>query len=371
MIKTIASLTACCAFVWAVSAGLFLLSCRFLGFSFAANADVGNVDQSFWLYLLSIGGAIRGQMHNTWLFMGAFGALGFASLLWVMAEKWQHGTKWNQRDIVRLAGFEAALALAAILYGLGTNGVLARRFAKSVTVTDVLSIGVAVAVPLILWSQWRRRELQASKISDEDAAPASKSDSSHSILGLEEYSSARLISRLPKPTKIIEAHPVYEPRAVDQPARWLEQALPRQQSTPTEKPFANEVAMLETTSNIVNIDAEPATPEPAAQERAANPTTTFREQLAALNASWQRIEEAGKEVEDWFLGQQKRVLAHLERRTGQIQDAHIDFSHDFIEQKIQRVDAEWSLIHRAVREMSHWLENSGAGEERSEATKAG
>jgi len=368
MIKTIASLAACCAFVWAVSAGLFLLICRSFGFSIFAVVGLRDIDQPFSLYFVAICNALRVEMHNTWLFLGAFGALCLAGLLWVMAEKWQQGTKWNQKEIIQIAGFEAAVGVSAILYGLGTNGVLARKFAKSVTVTDVLSIGVALAVPIILWSLWRPRKLQDSKPDVNDAAPGVDSSS---ILGLQEYSSARLIHRAPKPTKIIEANPAYMQRPASQPAKWLELALPQQQSEPADETAKNEVAVLETTSNIVNIDAEPATAESAAQERATIPAATFREQLAALNASWQRIEETGKEVEDWFLDQQKRLLAHLERRAGQLQDTPIDYSRDFIEQKIQRVDVEWSLIHRIVREMNYWLESSGSAEGLSEATQAG
>jgi len=368
MIKTIVSLAACCAFVWAVSAGLFLLICRSFGFSIFAGVGLRDIDQPFSLYFVAICNALRVEMHNTWLFLGAFGALCLAGLLWVMAEKWQQGTKWNQKEIIQIAGFEAALGVSAILYGLGTNGVLARKFAKSVTVTDVLSIGVALAVPVILWSLWRPRKSQASKPDVNDAASALASSS---ILGLQEYSSARLIHRVPKPTKIIEANAGYVPRPTSQPAKWLEQAFPQQQSEPADETAKNEVAILETTGNIVHIDAEPATAESAAQERATIPVATFREQLTALNASWQRIEETGKEVEDWFLDQQKRLLAHLERRAGQLQDTPIDYSRDFIEQKIQRVDAEWSLIHRIVREMNYWLESSGSSEGLSEATKAG
>ena len=368
MMKTIVSLAACCAFVWAVSAGLFLLFCRSFGFSIFADVGLRDIDQPFSLYFVAICNALRVEMHNTWLFLGAFGALCLAGLLWVMAEKWQQGTKWNQKEIIQIAGFEAALGASAILYGLGTNGVLARKFAKSVTVTDVLSIGVALAVPVILWSLWRQRESQASK---PDVNDATSGVASSSILGLQEYSSARLIHRVPKPTKIIEANAGYVPRPANQPAKWLEQALPQQQSEPADETAKNEVAVLETTSNIVNIDAEPTIAESAAQERATTPAAPFREQLAALNASWQRIEETGKEVEDWFLDQQKRLLAHLERRAGQLQDTPIDYSRDFIEQKIQRVDVEWSLIHRIVREMNYWLESSGSAEGLSEATKAG
>lgn len=81
----------------------------------------------------------------------------------------------------------------------------------------------------------------------------------------------------------------------------------------------------------------------------------FREQLAALNASWHRIETAGKEVEEWFHRQQDRVLAHIERHATGTEDS-IELSRDYLEQRIQHVDAEWFRIHKAVREMNRWLD---------------
>ena len=373
MIKTITSLAACCAFVWAVGAGLFLLICYFFGFSFAAGQDIHNIDQSFSLYLVSIFSALRVQMHNTWLFLGAFGALGVGGLLWVIAEKWQHGTKWDAKEIARIAGFEALLGLGAIFYGLGTNGVLAKKFARSVTVTDVLSIGVAIAVPIFLWSQWRKGKSKSGRNGVADSA--SDFNSSRSILGLQRISSPALIDQTVHPTKIIEANARVMLRPITQPAEWLERTLyPGNESKnepARDTAVKNEAAIMETTSNIVNIDAEPGPSESTAQTRTVIPAATFRSLLADMNASWQRIEDTGKEVEEWFQSQQKRVLAHLERHAGAVQDARLDLSRDFIEQKIQLVDAEWIFIHQVVREMNQWLEGSSAAQELSEATKVG
>ena len=114
---------------------------------------------------------------------------------------------------------------------------------------------------------------------------------------------------------------------------------------------------------------QPATRQPPAQERANVPSVTFREQLFALNNSWQRIESTGKEVEDWFQRQQRLVMAHMERPTGKGPDSHMDLSHDFLEQRMNRVDAEWAAIRQTVREIHRWLENGSAEREVPQETK--
>lgn len=106
--------------------------------------------------------------------------------------------------------------------------------------------------------------------------------------------------------------------------------------------------------------------QPPAPERSSVPASGFREQLIALNVSWQRIEESGKELEDWFQRQHRRVFAHLERPSARSQDTHMEVSRDFLEQRMDRVDAEWAAIHRTVRDMYRWLENGHASVERAE-----
>jgi hypothetical protein len=114
---------------------------------------------------------------------------------------------------------------------------------------------------------------------------------------------------------------------------------------------------------------QPATGQPPAQERANIPAATFREQLFALNNSWQRIESTSKEVEDWFQRQQKRVMAHMERPVGKSYDNHVDLSRDFLEQRMDRVDAEWAAIHQTVRDLYRWLENGNSEREVPQETK--
>lgn len=368
MVKRIASLVACCAFLWAVSAGLFLAFCRFSGIAFSVEPDVRSADQPFPLYLLSAGSALRAQMHNTWLFLAAFAALGVASLLWVMAEKWQLGSKWNKSEAYWMAWFAVSLSSTAILYGLGTNGALARKFARSVTITDVLSVGLALAVPVLLWSRWHRHPPEAED-DQETGKRHSGFVSTRTMLGLnEDQSPGRLIDRTPAPVAVAELKPLTDVLAgpVKQPTEWMERNL-HEQSGPVAI-SRKETSMMET---MHIVDPKTETPVPISIDQAAHatPIASFRDQLTALNAGWQRIEETGKQVEEWFRWQQERMVAHLQRNTeAKVHGSPFDFSRDFLEQKMQQVDEEWAAIHRTVREMDQWLEKSNPVKELAEAS---
>ena len=113
---------------------------------------------------------------------------------------------------------------------------------------------------------------------------------------------------------------------------------------------------------------QPMTAQPLAPERPGMPATSFRDQLFALNNSWQRIESTGKEVEDWFQSQQRRVMAHLERPIAKGRD-NVDFSRDFLEQRMERIDAEWAAIHQTVRNLYRWLENGSLEKEAPQESK--
>lgn len=433
MNKRIASLTACCLSLWAGSAGMSLLLCRFLGIPLVP--DTG--PRPFSHYLLSAVGEFRAQMHASGLYVGVFAALGFAGLLWVIAEKRQHDSEWDQKDVIWMVSFEALLVCSAILYRWGTHSAMARRFAMAGTMADVFGIGVAFSVPAILWFHWNKPKPKPKRYEDEDSI--SSFHISRTILGLEDYappSSAPVVPVLvaapkenvaveipiatPVESIVVEAPAVMPPvesiisassaetLPVNQPTAMLETPLSEPIELSTEA-IANEATVMDNNNNadVLSINSQPFTstsqaqpdtapqpfathqppaepmmsqpytpqstappqPQPAtyqptaapppAPERPSAPGTTFRDQLYALNASWQRIESTGKEVEDWFQQQQKMVLAHLER-PARAHDAHMDLSRDFLEQRMGRVDAEWAAIQRTVREIYHWLENGGS-----------
>ncbi len=393
---------------------MFLLLCRFAGAPLAPYAENRYAEQSFSYYFLSVVDGLRMQLHTSWLFAGLFGALGLAGLMWVMAEKWQQGSEWNRHDAIWMAGFEGSLLCGAVLYRIGTNGVLARKFAISGGIADVLGLGLALAVPVVLWLQWQRPNQKASE-QDEDDDSVPSAHFSRTILGLQDYSPASPINRVSKSEESIAAvAPAAVQPPINQPAEWLQRSF-HKQNEPAKEQTRSETTAMEN-MNILNLDAQPVTTQPETarvplrttqavtpqtpaverlmhqtysappvaaqpiapqpvsaqpvmsptmpqeapaptQERATIPAATFREQLFALNASWQRIEATGKEVEDWFQRQQKLVMAHLERPAAKSRDSHVELSRDFLEQRMDKVDAEWAAIHQTVREIHRWLEN--------------
>jgi len=471
-----------------------LLLCRFLGIPLTPDTDNRYTDQSFAHYILSIAGELRLQIHTTGLYAGVFAALGLAGLLWVMAEKWQNGSEWDRQDAIWMISFEALLALSAILYRVGANSTVTRKFAMAGSMADVFGIGVALSVPAILWFHWHKPSPKKRKHDDEDSL--STFQYSRTILGLQDYSpppsppiTPILQVTEPKQSIAAEALPVMHPAAslpagwlektiqeqrekkeeqrgneaiameklqdfppsfpppaailpvtepkeivaveplaamqplVSQPAGWLEQTLQEhEQSEKKEEQPSNEAIVMEN-MNILSIDSQPPTstqqpaqahPEPAAappfavqaaaavepvmsqsytpqpaapqpvasqppayqpmtapppaSERPSTPTANFRDQLFALNNSWQRIESTGKEVEDWFQNQQRRVMAHLERPIAKGRD-NVDFSRDFLEQRMERIDAEWAAIHQTVRNLHRWLENGSLEKEAPQESK--
>jgi len=405
-----------------------LLLCRFLGIPLTPEIDSGYTDQSFRHYLLSIAGELRLQMHTTSLYAGVFATLGIAGLLWVMAEKWQTDSDWNNQDVIWMASFEALLALSAIIYRMGAQSTVTRKFAMAGAMADAFGIGVVLSVPAILWFHWHKPVLKKKKRIDEDSI--SSFHVSRTILGLQDYSpppspppSPVLLPPESKPPIAVATSALVLP-AVNQPAAPIEKTVQEQIEKKEEQP-SNEAIVMENMNNILSIiDSQPAstqqpaqtqpeattvasqpftvppaapaepvmsqsyTPQPAAQqpmaaqspayqpmttqppapERPGVPTSTFRDQLFSLNNSWQRIESTGKEMEDWFQNQHKRMMAHLERPIAKGRD-NVDFSRDFLEQRMERIDAEWAAIHQTVRNLYRWLENGSLEKEAPQETK--
>lgn len=159
MMKKIASLTACYAFLWAVTSGLFLAICRFLGLSWLPATATGVADMSMQLYFLALFQSLRVHLHNSWLFLALFGGLGVACLLWVIAEKLKNCSPWNSKDAMHVLVFEVFIGAGAVLYKTGTIITLSARFSGFVPFIDTAAIIFFIAVPLLLWLQWHQRRL--------------------------------------------------------------------------------------------------------------------------------------------------------------------------------------------------------------------
>lgn len=370
--KKIASLLACCAFLWAVSTGSFLLFCRFCGIPLTAVDEAGAADSSLIHYFLAGGKALRLQLHDTWLFLSVFAALGLASALWVSAEKWLQDSKWSLRDVYWMARLEACLGMSALLYGVGTNGVLAKRFEKAASITDLLGAGLILALPVLLWARWHRQpRTSANSLEEKKWRPAF--DASQTFLGLDDDFSSAFLSnprfRSDLPAKAAETLAA----SAVQPEEWLERTFHEQNKASALLVIdeASEMSDMQAVNTRTEIMPKETSMQEEKKESTANASvTSFREHLAALNASWKRIEEAGREVEEWFRWQQERAKACLERHAGARSHGNpLDLSRDFLEQKLQHVDAEWSAIHTMVQEMNRWLESSNLQREITEPAK--
>lgn len=182
-------------------------------------------------------------------------------------------------------------------------------------------------------------EQAAAPVSEEPPPRTSVSHSADWLAGLYQRPQSSV------PAVVEESKP---PVSASQPVSWQDNVV--QQEPLPASAAATEGSNTMDNSNVINFAAEVAH-----SSQSTAPAMGFREQLAALNTSWHRIETAGKEVEDWFHRQQDRVLAHIERHASGAEDS-MELSRDYLEQKIQHVDAEWFRIHKAVREMNRWLD---------------
>jgi hypothetical protein len=51
----------------------------------------------------------------------------------------------------------------AVLYGMGTNGILARRYPKAAPISDALALGFVLALPVVAWSRMQRRQAEEAE----------------------------------------------------------------------------------------------------------------------------------------------------------------------------------------------------------------
>jgi hypothetical protein len=327
-----------------------------------------------------------------------------------------------------MAGFVALLGLSALFYRAATFSATARGFAMTGRIADVLGVGIVAAVPIILWFRWHGL---IQKASDEhsDESP-SRVRPARTILGLHDYSPPPLTSTngvadtkesiapevalvmqplasvettpdkqnelpiepprnetmemdnlnpgmgdgQPQPTQPTyaqpeNAQPPAQPPAAPQPAvtgPMMSHSFPTQ---PVPTPMSPQQPMQAQPMQPAQPPMPQSVTQPSSPERPNVPAVSFRDQLYALNARWQQIEESGREIEDWFQRQQRRVFAHLERPSAKAHESHVELSQDFLEQKMNKVDAEWAAIHQTVREMYRWLENGNSEKETAQQTK--
>jgi hypothetical protein len=326
--------------------------------------------------------ALRNRMHTTWFFFLVFTTVWLACLLWMLIERRRRKLNFSLQEAYWMVWISLAVFSVAVLYGLGTNGILARRFPGLVIASDLAALGFMLTLPLAAWSRIYFQE-------DERAArgePAVPRGKVISILGLDgEESSARLVesfSRLEvRPVDLLPAVQIFNPEppsenakavasrligsadlpVVGQPAEPV-LSVPAPQPVVLSAPATPPVILPAPAAPPVVLSA-PAVPPvvDAANETAAKGSDGFRESLSVLNRSWQRIQHIGQEIEEWFDQQRRQAIAHLELPPGlRGPQSSVNLSRDFPNEKLTAVDAEWAAIRRAALEISRWFGDAPA-----------
>lgn len=272
----------------------------------------------------------RERMHATWFFFVVFAAVWLAVLLWMLMERRSRQLSFDMQEVYWMGWMSLSVFSAAVLYGMGTNGIFTRRFPKSVMASDVVAMGFMLALPVVAWSRLQRqqKEVETVRHSAEEIVPSYRAGG---ILGLNEGTpDARLVERR---------------------AAWHEAALAAEQ-----KPSMAVVASTELPAvEVRGVEQPMLVPvSSAATETTANSAAGFREHLSTLNESWQKIEKIGQEIEQWFDEQRKQAIAQLELHPGLRRSTAL--SGDFPAQKLAAVDAEWTRIRSASQALHRWLE---------------
>lgn len=273
---------------------------------------------------------LRERMHGTWFFFVVFAAVWLVVLLWMVMERRGRQLPFNRQEVSWMVWMSLSVFSAAVLYGMGTNGILTRRFPKTVMVSDVLAMGFMLALPVVAWSRLQRqqKEVGAMRNPVEEIFPSYRTGG---VLGLNEGSpDARLVERR---------------------AAWQEAALAAEQKPGMAVVASTELPAIEARG----VEQPMLVPvSSAATETAANSAAGFREHLSTLNESWQKIEKIGQEIEQWFDEQRRQAIAQLELHPGLRRSTAL--SNDFPAQKLAAVDAEWAQIRSASQALNRWLE---------------
>ncbi len=303
---------------------------------------------------------LRERLHNTWLFLYVFLGVWGIVLTWGLLERRRLKLRVGRREVYWMGWMSLSVISTAMLYGIGTNGLLARRYPRAVPVSDALAIGFVLALPVFAWNRLQRRRDE-----DEDG---------------EEVGPRRAYStlRLNEDDGYLRPRPRFQDRLM-QPAQ-EGFALQSFQTTADAGTIAGtdrliETAQFPTATQLEPLREPPSAPSPStapfelaastAPAASAAPVLSspenFREHLRTLNESWARIERTGKEIEHWFDQQRLEVISRLERHPGvRGTTAPAPPSTEFLNEKLAAVDAEWAAIRRAALEISRWFGDAPA-----------
>jgi hypothetical protein len=317
-------------------------------------------------------GTLRGRMHNTWLFFYVFVAAWTIVLVWGLIEGKRLNLEVGRPEVHWMGWMSLSVISTAILYGMGTNGILARRYPRSVGISDALAIGFVLALPVFAWGRLHRK--REEELEGEDPAvlhrrmfttlqldrgdsypPAPVPLSGSAIREPKMDIVAQAFEVTPRVMTMVTMDGVIEPAGVPEFRRpsLMQENIPEQVKEGA--PMSFEPASVQP-APVLSVP-----PQSAPARSASHGAPAFRDQLRVLNESWARIEQSGKEIEQWFDQQRQQAIAHLERHPGvRGAEAQAELSRNFLNEKLAAVDAEWAAIRKAALEISQWFGDAPA-----------
>lgn len=314
---------------------------------------------------------LRQRMHDTWLFFYVFLTVWVVVLAWGLMERNRLKLSLGRSEVYWMGWMSLSVVTSAILYGMGTNGLLARRYPRAVGISDALAIGFVLALPVFAWSRLHREKVEEEPDGEDPAVLHRRLfttlhlDLGEPIVPLNVAARtaparepqmdvvAQAFAPMPTRTAVVTIDGVIEATRTPQEEKkpTLGQAILRQEGAA--QPMNHDLPPLPV-SQPTSSASTLAVPEHSPEQPSG--TLAFREQLRVLNESWARIEERGKEIEGWFDHQRQQAIARLERHPGVRQtDAPAEMSRDFLNEKLAAVDAEWAAIRKAAHEISQWF----------------
>ena len=245
---------------------------------------------------------------------------------------------------------------AAVLYGLGTNGLFPQRLPQLVTVSDIAALAFMLALPLIAWSRLHRRQLEVQEDSGESVLPRRSSG----ILGLDDdESNARLAENFSlrevrpevRPVDLLPAVQIFHERPAEHARAAADQLIES-----AESPVIAEVSRPLPVVAVEPIPVAMPLVSSAADKPATKGIDGFRRHLSSMNSSWQNIESIRGEIDDWFEQRRQQAIAHLDTHPAMRSSTLAEnIFQDFPNDKLSAVDAEWAEIRRAALEISRWF----------------
>jgi hypothetical protein len=335
-------------------------------------------------------GILREQLHNTWLFLYVFLVVWLIVLAWSVMERHRLKLGIGRREVYWMLWMSLSVVSAAVVYGVGTNGIMARRYPKAVPVSDVLALGFVLALPIFAWSRMQRRRAEKREDHEFSREPGPV----FTTLGLNGHDSFDQ-PRAPFQEIMIQAPqegpavpnlltPTPDARAIAAMDKLLENTVltvTRAPETVAEpQPVADEMIRSVTVMTAAAAPAIAAEPVIAAGAVAATKpaikaapaaaavsiaplTEDFRENLKTLNAAWGRIESAGEAIDRWFDEQRRQVIAHLETHPAvRPFEAPAPLSENFLNERLTAVDADWAAIRRSALEITRWFGDAPAAD---------